>query len=375
MCGVAGYIGESKHPEITWQLIDKLFENLEVRGKDAAGFWGTQAKNGQTLYHKEPGRPSGFVKKQIWRDVEKLNPNLLMVHAREASQGVGSPSSNRNNHPFVSNDLNIGMIHNGRIPQNVYEELIKKYEVRSNTDSELFLRIFQGYNAYQPDEINAEFANETKLASRLMGLRDIWATVFRAHMAVGIGERLDMSRRLWLFRNDYRSLWVVDAREQLGQIFFVSTPEIWQSAINDAPAARQLFSKTKVPKYDLPPEEVWCFEIADDCPQVTSDTFHKFTVVQSGEFDPWTPNGIIKADNIVLGENIYTDLNEHEELKVSIPQNNQGTEMCWELRNHITDIERALIRNEADLPCVTGVTDRIRKALNLLKDAKRMICQ
>lgn len=380
MCGIAGFIGESKLPDVSFQLINKLFEHLEVRGKDAAGFWGTQAGDGKTLYHKEPGRPSAFVKKQVWKDVSKLNPNVLLVHAREASQGVGLPSTNKNNHPFVNSDLSVGLCHNGRIPQNVYEELVKKYEVRTNCDSELLLRIFESGHLYEAQDIETEFSEEdATIASRLMGLRDIWSSVFRAHMAVAIGERLsEGGRRLWLFRNDYRTLWVADARDQLGQIFFVSTPEIWQAAIFDCPAAWQVLSKSKVPKYDLTPEEIWCFEINKERPIVTDEGFHKFVVEQSGEYEPWKPDGKkIAAGKINLSGDVYTELDENEEIKGgNAPNLYEYGELCYEMRNILGDIEMCVNRQDyKDEMIAAKAMEELRKARNTAREARRILYQ
>ena len=49
-------------------------------------------------------------------------------------------------------------------------------------------------------------------------------------MAVAIGEKLSDRQRLWIFRNEHRSLFKVDLLDQLGQFFFVSTQEIWENA-------------------------------------------------------------------------------------------------------------------------------------------------
>jgi predicted glutamine amidotransferase len=76
-------------------------------------------------------------------ELEHIELDMLLVHARGASHGVGSPDDNKNNHPFVSNCKTVGLVHNGRIPDNEYRSLIKKYQVESSCDSELFLRIFE----------------------------------------------------------------------------------------------------------------------------------------------------------------------------------------------------------------------------------------
>src|ERR1017187_8384749 len=47
--------------------------------------------------------------KAYWAGVKNLNPNILICHARGASVGVGMPSNNKNNHPFVNSDYSIAL--------------------------------------------------------------------------------------------------------------------------------------------------------------------------------------------------------------------------------------------------------------------------
>ena len=305
---MAGYIGESKKPDITYAIITSLFAQTESRGRDAAGFWGTQKDDGKILYHKEPIPSSEFVKKDIWKKTSKMDPNILLVHSRGASVGVGTPSVNANNHPFVSTDKEIGLVHNGRIPDLEYNMLKKKYEVSSTCDSEIFLRIF-------------EAADDSEYAS---GLSKIWSQVLRGHMAIAIGERLDKGhRRLWLSRNKYRTLWLIDLREQLGQIFFCSTPDIWTFAANEC-AAIQPFIKKKVKLAELPTEEVWSLTISPEQPVVKTNMIRKFEVEPDG-YEEWEYDGdplpIIQR-KITTG--IFTKLDDRENVIHSGNKNGNG---------------------------------------------------
>lgn len=320
MCGIAGYIGESTNPELSFQLINKLFEKLEIRGKDASGFWGAQKGDGKILYHKEPTRSSQFVKSKVWQNVKNLDPNVLIVHSREASHGSGLPSINKNNHPFVNADLSVALVHNGRIPENIYEELRKKYEVLSACDSEILLRIFEG--ADQTADVEIELSEADKdISGRLVGLKDIWSTVSKGHMAVAIGELLEDKRRLWLFRNKYRSLWIFDLREMLGQVFFVSTPQIWQMAIDECRGLKNTLRKKNVKFIELPTEEIWLLEIDGKHPTVTDNQLHKFEVEATGDYEAWEFSGEqIKATPPKFNECVHTCLNESDELKEPNPQ-------------------------------------------------------
>lgn len=268
MCGIAGYIGESKKPVLTYQLITKLFEKSESRGIDAAGYWGTESgPNGRVLYHKEPGKASHFVKREMWKQVCKHNPNLLLVHARGASKGVGEPSINYNNHPFTSSDKSIGLIHNGRVDDIEYNSLKQKYGLSSQCDSEILLRIFEGGEAYSQRDLKDVFG-DVDHSHRLAGIKDIFSLINEGHMAVAIGERgLNGERLLWLFRNRHRPLWIVDMRESLGQVFFVSEPTIWEDAVQECSGVKGLAKTQKL--IELPTEEVWFFKITSEqtCPK------------------------------------------------------------------------------------------------------------
>ena len=66
MCGISGYIGKSKIPDITYDLITSLFEILEIRGIDASGVWGTEfGENSRVIYQKDPVRSSEFIKQDF----------------------------------------------------------------------------------------------------------------------------------------------------------------------------------------------------------------------------------------------------------------------------------------------------------------------
>jgi len=287
MCGIAGYIGESKKPVLTYQLITKLFEKSECRGVDAAGYWGTESGvNGNVLYHKEPGKSSHFIKKDVWKLVSKHNPNLLLIHARGASKGVGEPSANQNNHPFTSQEKSIGLIHNGRVDDCEYHSLKQKYGLQTQCDSEILLRIFESGESYSAKELKKDFG-DAELPQRLAGIRDIFSLINEGHMAVAVGERRENgSRMLWLFRNRHRPLWIVDMREPLGQVFFVSEPTIWEDAVHECSGIKSLARTQKL--IELPTEEIWEFKITLE--ETTPKNVQRFEVCKEGS-TPWQFDG------------------------------------------------------------------------------------
>jgi hypothetical protein len=295
MCGVSGFIGKSKDPRATFQLATKLFEKSEIRGTDASGFWGcTAGDDGVVLYHKEPRKATQFVHSDVWKNLKNMNPNLLLMHVRASSVGIGDAKYNKNNHPFTNTDKSVGLIHNGRIWE--YALLKKRYNVRSDCDSEILLRIFEAARASVPDDPLEGIDIPEDITSSLLGIRQIFSHVNDSHMAVAIGERHEGSRRdLWLFHNSKRPLWAVDAREHLGQIFFVSTPEIWAAALRECPQALSILGGRKHTIRELPTEEAWYFSVDDDHPTVEGQGHGHYRFVLDGknEFTPWDEKGPI----------------------------------------------------------------------------------
>lgn len=264
-----------------------MFEKSECRGVDAAGYWGTEKGiDGNVLYHKEPGKSSEFVKNEAWKLVRKHNPNLLLVHARGASKSFGEPSVNYNNHPFTSFDKSIGLIHNGRIDDCEYHSLKIKYELQTQCDSEILLRIFESGESYSSEELKDDFGG-LEHSKRLAGIRDVFSLINEGHMAVAVGERGEFGKRmLWLFRNRHRPLWIIDVREPLGQVFFVSELSIWEEAVRECTDTKSLTRNQKL--IELPTEEIWQFTITPE--KSYPKNVERFEVCKS-DFTPWLFDG------------------------------------------------------------------------------------
>lgn len=310
MCGIAGFIGKSKRPKITYELATCLFDYLELRGTDAAGIWGTEAgKKGRIIYHKEPGRSSNFIKLDIWERVEKLKPNLLLMHARATSPGVGHASDNKNNHPFVSTDHRIAMIHNGRVSE--AEHLKQKYQIRSDTDSEVLLRMYEHGVEHEEDiDVDAE----PDVATRLKGLRDIWSLVHEGAMAVAFGEIIDAdTRHLYLFRNQHRPLWLADVRDTLGQIFFFSSPDIWYRAVASSDTLKSACESMNS-LIEIPVGQVWFFKVDKENPCVGYDesSYAKFDIEVGNTSTPWDKGKLCQIKEPVMNLPVISHLDEED---------------------------------------------------------------
>ena len=230
---------------------------------------------------------------------------MIICHARGASKGVGEPAININNHPFVSSDRSLCLAHNGRVDDSEYIPLKQKYAVRSNCDSEILLRILEN-----PDAVESH--DEIMPAEITSGIKSIFSLVNEGHMAVAVGKRGDAGERwLWLFRNEYRPLWVIDTRESLGQIFFVSEPSIWEDAIRDSNNVKGFSKSHKL--VEIPYGQIWCFKV--DETENHAKNVLKYNVLK-GEKSPWTFEGKrCEIKNCEPTCKFVTDLDENDRLK------------------------------------------------------------
>jgi len=273
MCGIAGFIGKSNNPHVSFSLATKLFEGIEYRGKDAAGFWGSR-DDGDTINYKESIKSSQIVEKDIWNKVRNFDPNILLLHARASSIGVGHASDNVNNHPFISEDNRVAIIHNGFIPE--YSLLEERYETISECDSEIVLRMFDASAGDTGDVIS----------TRMNGLKSFFSYVNYGQMAVAIGEKVNDSSYLWIFRNQHRPLWIIDLRKTLGQIFFCSTETIWKRAVAGCQDVNRFVGTQRL--FELPTDELWVFKVSRESPVVDEEKFLKFKIEKSHKENvPW----------------------------------------------------------------------------------------
>lgn len=226
MCGLFGFIGSSKNEELTEELSTALFVKTQSRGLDASGFYCATSYPEKTIsYFKKPVTATEFVQLDEYRSIWKKPMNLGLFHCRAASVGVGIPAYNENNHPFVSKSNKRAVIHNGVISRKEYDFLKIYYEVETECDSEIFLRIL---------EQDKPFIDKAK--SFLYNSRD-------SHYAVAFAEVEEKNRKLHLFRNEHRPLVLVNLLEELGQIFFCSTPSIFFESLD--------LIKTKIKNYKI----------------------------------------------------------------------------------------------------------------------------
>jgi len=265
MCGLLGYIGKPKDHKATFDLTNALMDKTEIRGIDATGFWACVNDKNKIFYHKEPVKASEFITREIWKDTAKHKIDLMLGHCRYTSSGSGDEKFNKNNHPHVSKDFRVALVHNGRIPE--YPYLKKQYPVSTDCDSEVLLRIFEsGEDFHEQEEfLKSQLQKaDTSISSlyRVYGLKKIFSEVNYGAMAVALGEHLDSGRALWLFHNEFRPLCLVDLRETMGQFFFCSTQELFRAAVDEAKISQKLIPMNQG-VIKLPADWVYHFRMND----------------------------------------------------------------------------------------------------------------
>jgi len=325
MCGIAGYIGASKNHKLTYELITNLFDYLELRGTDAAGVWGTEiAPKGRVIYHKEPIRSSEFIKKKFWTNrIRRTKLDMMLVHARATSKGNGHASDNSNNHPFVSSDKRIGMVHNGTIDEANY--LKNKYKIISNTDSEVLLRMYE--HAAEGDQIELSDDIPTHVSDRLHGVRDIWSTILHGAMAVAFGERIDdHTRMLCLFHNEQRPLWMADLRESLGQLFFFSSPDIWYRALDVSSKTLQNICSQELKLHEVPVREAWFFMIDEKRPHFEDlSQMYPMKMKVKNTSRPWQEDCVLDIKGPEVELSVITELQDDKPRSLIVhPKNRQA---------------------------------------------------
>ena len=264
MCGILGFIGKSQNPRVSFELANSLLIKTEKRGEHATGFWACERGDGRIFFDKEPVKSSVYATRDIWcKQFANADADLLIAHCRFTSLNVGHEKYNKNNHPHVSEDRRVALVHNGKIPE--YSALKSRYDLRSDCDSEILLGMFESGHEFKnkEDYLKQEFPTMSpEIAYRMMGLKEVFSRVNYGAMAVAIGERGDDTRQrfLWMFRDDERPLHVVDMRSTLGQIFFCSEAEIWRSAVEACPSVKPYIPSNQV-IIEFPSYQVWLLSI------------------------------------------------------------------------------------------------------------------
>lgn len=107
ICGISAFSLAPDSKVNARALAHALLTSIESRGSHASGF-AYSTEEGKTGFYKEDRPGSQLVLGTLPR-----RANTVILHTRFATQG--SPKDNRNNHPVISPDGQIALVHNGVI--------------------------------------------------------------------------------------------------------------------------------------------------------------------------------------------------------------------------------------------------------------------
>lgn len=157
MCGIVGYIGNSKAYPV---LINGL-QKLEYRGYDSAGV--STIENGKILCLKNKGRVKEL---DSMEGVHSLEGCIGIAHTRWATHG--KPSST-NSHPHLDNSETFSVVHNGIIENyNELREFLKNagYHFISETDTEVIPNLIHYYYTNENENNDNKFAHAVNMATK-----------------------------------------------------------------------------------------------------------------------------------------------------------------------------------------------------------------
>lgn len=210
MCGIIGFVGQVA--EGCWgqthSIIESLFRHAEVRGRDATGFVANavpfdQPERSRIIWDKHPSTASEFVaSSRAFRSLGHRRCTAFVGHVRAATHGT--PADNRNNHPFVSDDQTLFLVHNGILSN--HEEIADSLSLDRHTecDSEILLRMVE---------------TATNVAGGLQNC----LRLLKGSMAIAVYDEATGS--VWLAQNGGRPLWLARLRKD-HRWFFASTQKI-----------------------------------------------------------------------------------------------------------------------------------------------------
>lgn len=135
MCGIVGYVGDSK----AYDILIKGLHRLEYRGYDSAGV-ALINDSGKLSVYKATGKVSNL---EIFCGDKDVRGGTGIAHTRWATHGEPSDS---NAHPHFSEDGEIALVHNGTIENYkvLKDALIENgCTFRSETDTEVLVQLIE----------------------------------------------------------------------------------------------------------------------------------------------------------------------------------------------------------------------------------------
>jgi len=140
MCGIVGVLSNNVNNVAEfYEFMSNLLYEAEIRGTDATGF--AAMANGKFVTDKLDVDAENFVRlSNDWRSLHGSRSISMIGHTRAATNG--SPSDNRNNHPF--HGPRYSMIHNGGIWHHKNIAWRNGFDLQTQCDSEVILHFLEG---------------------------------------------------------------------------------------------------------------------------------------------------------------------------------------------------------------------------------------
>jgi predicted glutamine amidotransferase len=136
MCGIGGFSLSDKSKLNARTLSNALLAELDVRGGEASGY-AVQTKDSTIVFKKNVAGAKLNLKRM------PKNARIGILHTRLATHG--SPKDNANNHPVMSPDQSISLVHNGVI----YNHNLVRSELKTKlpeVDSSVIPAILEKYD-------------------------------------------------------------------------------------------------------------------------------------------------------------------------------------------------------------------------------------
>jgi len=174
MCGIFGiaFLQEHKinNPKIIKIILRKLFDQSELRGRDATGIAFATDSDVSVIKHNICA--TKFIKSNFYEKAEELHidktlERLRVIIGHTRARTKGTPLDRNNNHPVVTNRV-IG-IHNGNISNDddLFGEYIKTFPSvfrrKGRVDTEIIFRLIDHYKHHVGLPIHDAVSTTNKL--------------------------------------------------------------------------------------------------------------------------------------------------------------------------------------------------------------------
>lgn len=149
MCGIVGIIGPNAPKDVVDEVFTSLLVETQKRGDHATGVAATRADGGPLLHDRRAMKSSEYVKTEEYKEIlRQFDGGVIIGHCRKTTKG--SEKNNLNNHPLISPNTGLGLIHNGTVeddPWRVVDEDGKNPyiygEYEAEVDTEVILRLVE----------------------------------------------------------------------------------------------------------------------------------------------------------------------------------------------------------------------------------------